>query len=1570
MKAKKGNHKIPKAIRKPVEKSTNQFPVVGIGASAGGLDAFKKLLKAIPEDSGMAYVLVQHLDPKHESMLPELLQKVTAIPVLEISDDIKVQPNHIYVIPSNKMMVATDGVLLLAPRPAKNKNERNLPIDLFFTSLAEVHQSHAIGVVLSGTASDGTLGLKAIKDHGGITFAQDEESAAYEGMPHSAAQAGVVDFILPPGKIPQKLLEITNIIKGNDHGEEDLPQPVEDVFKQMLALLRIRKGTDFTYYKQTTIRRRILRRMAINKSEAPAAYLKYLRENKKEQDVLYQDLLIPVTSFFRDPKTFDNLCETVFPNIIKNKIAGESIRIWVAGCSTGEEAYSIAICLKEFLDDSALYSGERIQVFATDISEPAITKARAGIYTKSNTDGLTPQRLQEFFTKTSEGYLAHKSIRDMCVFAVHNFLKDPPFGKMDFISCRNVLIYMEPYLQKKALSTFHYSLNPKGLLLLGKSETTSGVPELFAAVGKSDKLFIRKDVPGRFIHTTSQRSEQIFADVNADPKSVNIKTDFQKTADDIMLSKYTPAGVVVNEAMDIVHFRGNTGNYLQQSPGKPSHNLLKMAKEGLAFELRNILHKAKKAKLPVTKENIPIQINGELRNITIEALLLPDTIEPHHLVLFHEKQPLAFSHQLLAKTKTSAKSQQLKANSQELLRIQQLEKELAQSREDMRSITEDQEAANEELQSANEELLSSSEELQSLNEELETGKEELQSTNEELMVVNHEMISLNEQVTAARDYAEAIIVNIREPLLVLDKNLRIKTGNNAFYKTFQVTEKETEAVLIYDIGNKQWDIPALRTLLEKILPEKTVFNDFEVTHTFSSIGERVMLLNAREVVSKNSSEKLILLSIEDITDLKKAQKVLQKTGEYFRHLVKELPAAVHSCDAQGYITYYNDAAVKLWGRKPEPGKELWSGSFKMFKSDGTPLPLESSPIAMTVKKGRVMSGEEIIIERPDGARSFVRVYPQPEFGLSGEKTGAINMAFDITEQKRVEMELTEAIEFAEMATKIAVEAKTKAEEATHIAEDAVKAKQQFLSNMSHEIRTPMNAIIGFTKVVLKTELTAKQREYLTAIKLSGNALIVLINDILDLAKVNAGKMTFEEIPFKISSSISAMMHLFETKIDEKNLELVKEYDESIPQVLLGDPVRLHQIILNLMSNAVKFTSKGKITISIHLLEEDEEKVTIEFAISDTGTGIPENKTEEIFENFHQASSDTSRLYGGTGLGLAIVKQLVESQGGQVRVKTEIDKGSTFSFTLRFKKTNAAADIKTELSDWDQENKNIKVLVVEDIALNQLLMKTLLDDFGFERDIAANGKIAIEKLLANNYDIILMDLQMPEMNGFEATAYIRNKMNSNIPIIALTADVTTVDLEKCKAVGMNDYIAKPVDERLLYSKIIGLVKKSLPVNSNGHNVNPRLNDEVRLGNVLIEKIKCVNLDYLIQCTRSDSKLMMEMISLYLEQTSSLIKAMKQSLEDEDWNLLQAVAHKMIPSFSIMGISADYENMAKQVQGYARLYEKAAQANSQEPEGARLPDPQVISDLVLQLENICLQACNELEIEFNKIKNTTS
>jgi PAS domain S-box-containing protein len=603
---------------------------------------------------------------------------------------------------------------------------------------------------------------------------------------------------------------------------------------------------------------------------------------------------------------------------------------------------------------------------------------------------------------------------------------------------------------------------------------------------------------------------------------------------------------------------------------------------------------------------------------------------------------------------------------------------------------------------------------------------------------------------------------------------------------------------------------------------------------------------------------------------------------------------------------------------PQKAKEVYQAVFAMGYVADYPLTIKDGKLTDVLFNGSVYKDDK------------------------GNVSGVVVVARDITEQKKIETQLNEAIVFAEMATEIAEIAKGKAEVSMNTAENAVKAKQQFLSNMSHEIRTPMNAIIGFTKVLLKTELSAKQKEYLTAIKMSGDALIVLINDILDLAKVDAGKMIFEQTPFKMALSISAMLHLFETKIQEKNLQLIKNYDSRIPQVLVGDPVRLHQIILNLISNAVKFTSKGSITVNVSLLSDDDKKVTIEFSVKDTGIGIPENKIDKIFENFQQASSGTSRLYGGTGLGLAIVKQLVEPQGGSIRVESQINEGSTFSFTLSFLKTSEDAEQQVALEEPDVDNSNIKVLVVEDIPLNQLLMKTLLDDFGFERDMASNGRIAIEKMETKEFDVILMDLQMPEMNGFEATDYIRNTLKSTIPIIALTADVTTVDLAKCRAVGMNDYIAKPVDERILYSKIIALSKR------------PTLEKIIVQEAVIIDEIikkRCIDLDYLNKRTRSNPTLMLEMISLYLEQTPPLILAMKKSLEDQNWTGLYAAVHKMIPSFAIMGISSDFENMARKIQEYAGMQQQT----------------ESIQEMVIQLGDICEQACDELKIELNKIKN---
>jgi PAS domain S-box-containing protein len=781
-------------------------------------------------------------------------------------------------------------------------------------------------------------------------------------------------------------------------------------------------------------------------------------------------------------------------------------------------------------------------------------------------------------------------------------------------------------------------------------------------------------------------------------------------------------------------------------------------------------------------------------------------------------------------------------------------------------------------------------ELSLANKELAFQNEEKEKRAEELVIANKELAFQNKE---KEKRAEELVVANRELL-------------------FQSGEKEKRAEELV-IANKE--LAFQNEEKEKRASELFIAN------------EALLCQNEEKERREKANKELEELSYS-----------LKLASQYSRSLIEASTDPLVIISAKGKITDVNEASIKVTGIQRD---KLIGTDFSDYFTE----PDKAREVYKTVFEKSVVANYPLTIRHKNGKLTDVLYNASVYKDEKGNVLGVFAAARDVTEQNRISKELNEAKLFAELTTGIAEDAKRKAE-------DAVKAKQQFLSNMSHEIRTPMNAIVGFTKVVLNTDLTDKQKEYLNAIKLSGNALIVLINDILDLAKVDSGKMTFEQSPFRIASSLSSMLHLFDTKILEKNLELVKEYDSNIPKIVIGDSVRLDQIILNLVSNAVKFTNHGKITVCVDLLKEEEESVTLEFKVSDTGIGIAENNLETIFENFQQASSGTSRLYGGTGLGLAIVKQLVELQGGSIQVSSKVNEGSTFSFTLNFQKTktnfnytkyleeNGLADLE---SDWkNTKMKSIKVLVVEDIALNQLLMRTLLADFGFELDVAANGKIAIEYLETKSYDIVLMDLHMPVMNGFEAASYIRDEMKLDIPIIALTADVTTVDLGKCRAAGMNDYMAKPVDDRLLYTKIIGLV-----------------NNPVHVGELIEDKpvshkvSSCINLDYLKTRTKSNSDLMIEIIALYLEQTPLLINEMKQSLELKDWDSIASAAHRMIPSFAIIGLSKDFEEMAKSIQEYARTHEKLDE----------------IPGLVSKLENVCLMACKELEMEVDKIKNAT-
>ena len=892
-----------KSTKEKISEMADAFPIVGIGASAGGLEAFRAFLHGLSADAGMAYVLIQHLDPRHESLLPELLARATPLPVHEAQEGMEVCPNQVYVMVPNTDMTLSHNALHLVPRT--ETAGLHLSIDTFLRSLAETRGSGAMGVILSGTAADGTLGLQAIKAEGGMTFAQDPSSAQWTSMPQSAIAAGCVDFVGSPEAIAKELTHISRhpyvrqqlVVQATEEQtppESELPTEREPEFQQIVRLLSRRTGTDFTAYKPTTLQRRIQRRMALAQIGSFAHYLTTLSEQPAEVEALYQDALIGVTEFFRDAATFETLEQEIIPRLVAEKNARSPLRVWVPGCSTGQEVYSLAICLLEFLAAHALPTS--LQVFGTDVNAKAIETARAGLYPAEALSGLSPAQLEHFFHQSNGSSHIDKAVRDLCVFAQHDVLKDPPFSRIDLLSCQNVLIYLGLGAQKKVIQNFHYALAPQGVLLLGPSEAIGSASQLLMPLGEHKRQwYVKKASSARPLGGAGSRDSSKEAPVEVSEKGKSMepeerqwKFDLQHETDRL-LARFAPASVVVNEEMEILHFRGDTNPYLRPAPGRASLNLFKMARAGLDLELRTMLSKVKKTEQAVKKTGIQFNDQGMLREISIEIHpLKASASERYFVILFEEVSAL-----LVPPVSDMGRAQAARRGSKDQ-RIQQIERELEATREEMRRVIEELEAANEELHSANEESLSNNEELQSLNEELETSKEEIESSNEELLVVNTELQQRNTQLQKERAFADAVVETVREPLLILDADLRVQRANRAFYRHFQVEPTDTEGRRLFELGAGQWNIASLRTLLEELLPTNHALTDYEVEHTFPTLGHRIMLLNAQRI----EHSQRILLAIEDITERmqiqREKQQMLAQREEFMAIASHELKTPVSS----------------------------------------------------------------------------------------------------------------------------------------------------------------------------------------------------------------------------------------------------------------------------------------------------------------------------------------------------------------------------------------------------------------------------------------------------------------------------------------------------------------------------------------------------------------------------------------------------------------------------------------------------------------------------------------------------
>ena len=1415
--------------------------VVGIGASAGGFEAFGELLNALPSDTGMAYVLIQHLDPRHSSALAGLLSHRTELPVVEVAYGTVVRPNRIYVIPPNTNMTIARGALSLTPRP--DAGERYMPIDLFFRSLAEDQKGKAIGVILSGAATDGTLGLKAIKAEGGITFAQNE-SAKFDGMPRNAIAAGVVDFVLPPDEIARELAAIARHPYRTGGAGPDFQET--HAFQKILGLLKTTVGVDFSQYRPNTLLRRMERRIVLQKAGDPDHYFRILQQNPAEVRALSEDLLIGVTEFFRDPLVFDALKESVFPAIVRDRQPGQPIRVWVPGCSTGDEVYSIAICLMEYLQDAGV--NFPVHIFGTDASERSIQKARAGIVSPGSSAAISPERLKRFFVEVDAGYQIVRAVRDRCVFAVHNLAADPPFSRMDLISCRNLLIYLGPALQERVMSTLFYALQPEGCLLLGSTETPGSLAEYFTPLDSQHRIYVRKPAADRHGFETPTRvaAFPVFRqDENPLAGESRVRegaplSSLQSQVDRMLLAKYAPPSVVIDDNFCIVEFRGHVGPYLAPHAGEADLGLFRMLREDVALHVGAAVEEARQKNMGIRVEGIPVSLNGP-RTIALAVTPVSTADLGRHFLISFEDDPRAAAGGTAPADATANPEDPLNP----LGRISQLETELTSTRRYLQSIIEELRSANEEAQSTNEELLSS-------NEELQTAKEELQASNEELHTLNAEMEGRNaelkiltddllnllaslqtpilmldaslrirrftqvsekllnlistdigrpvsdlqprinlpqleeiisqvmetltanerevqdregrwyslrvrpyrtsenriegavlqlididelkktlEQVKHARDYAAAIVETVREPLIVLDPELRIETANRAFFQTFRTSPEENLKKPIYEVGGGQFDFPKLRDLLGRAAQTDSSIEDVEIERNFERIGRKTILLNARRIEQENAG--LILLAFEDITERKRAAEAR------YRRLFEAAKDGILVADAgTGEVTDANPYLEALFGYRREElvGRRWWETE-----------PLRDLPeVKSTLER---MHAQDVARFRDLRLKSKSKRAIHVELVANGYTEGERNVIQfnirDITDRKRFDRHLQHTQKLESLGL--------------------------LAGGIAHDFNNLLTGIMGNASLGL-TELpdSAPIRRYFREIVSASERAADLTRQLL--AYAGKGRFVLERID--LSQLVREIEPLIHTSIP-KMVDIQLDLGAGLPCVE-ADPGQIQQLVMNLIINGAEAIGEGNpgaVVIRTEARDLDEEEIRREFPndqlspgcyvgieVRDTGSGMDEATRSKIFDPFFTTK------FQGRGLGLAAVSGIVRAQKGAIRVYSSPGHGS--SFQVLFPAVAAKAAARSLRKPSAETSAAGTILFIDDEEALRRLAQTALELAGWRVLLAENGAEGV-RLFQENQDhitLVILDMTMAVMGGQEALDRMK-AIRPGVPVVIST-----------------------------------------------------------------------------------------------------------------------------------------------------------------------------------------------------------
>jgi two-component system CheB/CheR fusion protein len=1351
------------------------FPIVGVGASAGGLEAFTQMLGALPVDTGMAFVLVQHLAPTHASRLAEILSRATELPVAEIEDGVRVEPDHVYVIPPDCDLLIAQGRLELIPR--ESPRGQHHPIDSFLRSLAADRQELAIGVILSGTATDGTLGLKEIKAEGGTTFAQDD-TAQQGSMPRSAVATGCVDFVLSPAGIAREIGRIARQPQvARTPRARRKPAVDEPDLRGILEILRKATGVDFSHYKTGTLLRRITRRMILHKIQRVPDYERFLRKTPAEVEALHQDVLIPVTCFFRDPEALAALRATVLPRWFKDRSRSEPVRVWSLGCSTGEEAYSLAISFVELAESTG--SHLPVQVFATDLNATGIEKARAGVYPKNIAHDVSPERLRRFFAEADGSYRISKTIRDLCVFARHNVLTDPPFSQMDLISCRNLLIYLEPALQQKVLPLLHYALKPDGFLWLGSSESIGSYRDLFEAADAKHKIYTKKPSGRRIAFgPAAGNARERGRPGPAQRRPQPAWTDVQKEADRILLTRYVPPSVLVNADLEILQFRGDTGPYLAPAPGKASLNLLRMVRPALDAGLRAAILRARKAGAAVREEGLSLHGEDGTRGVNLEVVPVKasEAGEGGFLILFEKP----FSPALAGE----AKGKPLKARAEDAARDEtaRLTAELAATREYLQAVIEQQEAANEELQSANEEAQSGNEELQSVNEELETSKEEIQSSNEELATVNDELQNRNAELSLLNNDLFNLLGSIETAIVILDRDLRVRR--------FTPRAEKVLNLIPTDVGRPLGDIklnlslPDLGPLLAAVLD----------TADTASLQEREVRdqqgrwysLRIRPYKTLENQLDGAVIMLVDIDSVRRAR-------EYAESIVATVREPLLVLGADLCVLTASQSFYRVFQVTPEETEKRFLYELGNGQWDLPELRRRLAGLAGMAAEENGLAGYEVEQEFALIGRRIFLLNARRLFQEDGRSALTLLALEDITARKQLETTLRLRVE--DLA---AVD----------------RSRNEFLALLAHELRNPLAPLRNAVQVL---EVAGADGAVVAAARGMMNRQIQnmsrLIEDLLDVSRITGGQVGLRreriELAAILGQSVELVRHLIEARGQELALAL-----PPAPVFLYADPLRLEQVFGNLLNNASKFTSAGgHLWLTAELADgldpaADGAPDEVVVRVRDDGIGMAPETLPQVFDLFVQAERSYDRGRGGLGIGLTVVHRLVELHGGVVSAYSAgLGEGSELVVRLPvlpaepedlLAAAEGAAGAFAEPDSLAAAAAPRRVLVVDDNVDTAESMALLLSLRGYDVATAHDGPAALEKAAAFHPEAVLLDIGLPGLDGYQVATRLRGlRRTSKALLVALTGYGQEDDRLRALRAGFDHHLTKPVDPQVIY-----------------------------------------------------------------------------------------------------------------------------------------------------------------------------